>query len=146
MSQLIPSCQHFGELRAGEPVMWPPSHRIRSWSPRTGEKWAEQEVLIYFYFYGWSENPRHRSLIIKCFSMDFKEFISMFLLGQWVMLLLTLGPRMLKLFLWPPDICIYRVLKSIRIQRWGQCGDILGLLMTRKASMCSQDWPQITFR
>ena len=66
----------------------------------------------------------------------------MFLLGQWVMLLLTLGPRMLKLFLWPPDICIYRVLKSIRIQRWGQFGDILGLMM----SLCFQDWAQITFR
>ena len=78
--------------------------------------------------------------------MDFKEFISMFLLGQWVMLLLTLGPRMLKLFLWPPDICIYRVLKSIRIQRWGQCGPILGLMLSKDASMCSQDWAQITFR
>ena len=26
----------------------------------------------------------------------------------------------------------YRVIQSIRIQRWGQCGDILGLMMSKR--------------
>ena len=41
---------------------------------------------------------------------------------------------------------IYRVIESIRIQRWGQCELLLALLWSKKASMCSQDWAQITFR
>ena len=42
---------------------------------------------------------------------------------------------------------MFRVIKSIRIQRWGQCnGLIIGLLRSKRASMCPQDWAPITFR
>ena len=43
-------------------------------------------------------------------------------------------------------ICMYRVIERIRIQRLGQCELLLGLMRSKKASMCSQDWAQITFR
>ena len=52
----------------------------------------------------------------------------------------------LPLFSLPASAFIYRVIESIRLQGWSQCGLILGLLRSKNASMSSQDWAQITFR
>ena len=39
--------------------------------------------------------------------------------------------------------CLDRVSERIRIQRWGQCQLLLGLLRSKEASMCFQDWAHI---
>ena len=44
------------------------------------------------------------------------------------------------------ELPLYRVIESIRLQGWSQCGLVLGLLRSKNASMSSQDWAQITFR